>query len=1004
MSYEVSQIETVLTAKTDQHDKALDKSEKKLTDFGKGASDAGFKVWSSKISASLTTWGSQLSVGLTLPLTLLAKQIIDIGFSYEKAMNTFQAVTKSSTNEMAAAAAMAEKLGADMTLPATSAADAALAMTELAKGGFTAQQAMDAARGALQLAAAAQVSEAQAAEITANALNTFGLAASESTRVADLLAAASNASSAEITDVAQAMQQAGSSAAALHIPIQDLVTAIGEMANAGIKSSDAGTSLKTFMVALVPHTKAASVAMKELGINAFDSAGNFVGLQNVIQQAAPALARMTVEQKQHAIQAAFGTDAMRAANIVLGGGIEKFTAMSSAVNQSGAASELAAAKTKGLSGAWDGFLSQLETFGLKVFKSVSGSLEGLIRTVASAAEGFSKLDATVLRMGVVFATTAASAGPIALLIGKLMTLGPQGLAVTAVVAGAAAMSAAYSSNFGAMTKVVDDFFRLFTTNAKSFDGAGTAITKFALYAIAGLDALIETIEKVAVNIVQLGRLMVAAATGNWTSLAQIWSEGRAKLDRIDSEYLERVRQRQGQLDAIERGGAQGLMDYLRVINGEGGNRSGDAYFNGYVAADPFGKIEAFSVSKVQGLEGKLRSTGFAAGLKFGGALKDGAYNATHQSPFFMIHWLEDAAAYAQNEAPTEFGKAGSKMGEKLKSGFQSALGNINEFLGRAFGGTGTISDSILDIIIRKFPKAAEELQEQARFFHEVNEGIKLYSALLNTASGRNSEYVIKVNNALGSLLQFDKAMREHVVPEIANFDSKIGDTIIITQAMGEAIREAIGSLVTDTLQAPGKALKDQILLWANSGKAARDWGKTMSEAVKQAKDDIKSSLGEGIGGVLVSLADKFHWHLDKVKGWAGDVSNIIGTMPGKFGDAARKVASTLNQWLSFGNSVLSILNRVFGQGVPSSMDGLFSSIINIFKGDKATNQVGRRYRCGHHQELGQRRQRRRNGRDRQRSHSYPWRRFKRYLRAERGRWRRGGRRPERLGRCRECRR
>jgi hypothetical protein len=152
--------------------------------------------------ANLEKVGTSLSIGLTAPL-------LDVGFDYEKSMNTFQAVTRASSNEMAAAARMAEKLGSDMSLPATSAAGAALAMTELAKGGLSAAQAMDAAKGSLQLAAAAQVDGARAAEITANALNIFGLAATDAGRVADILAATANAASGGVNDMALALKQSG---------------------------------------------------------------------------------------------------------------------------------------------------------------------------------------------------------------------------------------------------------------------------------------------------------------------------------------------------------------------------------------------------------------------------------------------------------------------------------------------------------------------------------------------------------------------------------------------------------------------------------------------------------------------------------------------------------------------------------------------------------------------------------------------------------------------------
>ena len=290
----------------------------------------------SKIGDGMKSVGRTLSAALTLPLVGIGTQVTRIGVQYEQAMNILQATTKATSAEMAKAATVARQLGADNTLAKTSALNAAQAMNELAKGGLTVQQAMDAARGTLQLATAAGIAEAQAAEIAANALNAFSLKASESTRVADLLAASANASSADITDVAAALQQSSAAAAALNIPLEDAVTAIGLMANAGIKGSDAGTSLKTAFLALAAPTKKAAGEMDALGINAFDASGKLLPMREIVSKVSEVFGKLTDQQKVQAAETIFGTDAMRAALTVFGAGGEKFDTMSAAVKRSGA--------------------------------------------------------------------------------------------------------------------------------------------------------------------------------------------------------------------------------------------------------------------------------------------------------------------------------------------------------------------------------------------------------------------------------------------------------------------------------------------------------------------------------------------------------------------------------------------------------------------------------------------------------------------------------------------
>jgi TP901 family phage tail tape measure protein len=403
--------------------------------------------------------GLALTAAITTPLILMGREVLRVGNEYQQSMNMFQAATKASATEMAAAGAKAKQLGADMALPATSAGDAARAMTELAKGGLSATQAMDAARGTLLLAAAAAIDEAEAATIAANALNTFHLEAKEAGRVADLLAAAANASSAEITDVALAMQQSGAAAAALHVPIEDLTTAIGLMANNGIKGSDAGTSLKTALISLVPKSKEAREEMERLGINAFDAQGKMLPMREVVAQVSESFGKLTDEQKLSAAQTIFGSDAMRAALIVFGGGVETFDKLKQQVTAQGAAAELAGAKTKGLAGAWEGLKSQLETGALIIFERLAPPLEKIIKQLADFAtraintlEALSVTNPQLVNMGLAFTAVAAAVGPVMLGLAGLATAigtisGPFLVAAAAITAGAAALAAAWSTNF-----------------------------------------------------------------------------------------------------------------------------------------------------------------------------------------------------------------------------------------------------------------------------------------------------------------------------------------------------------------------------------------------------------------------------------------------------------------------------------------------------------------------------------------------------------------------------
>lgn len=352
-----------------------------LHDATRGVDRAGQEMGSTFSKAARR--GAFALAGITAAAGLAAKSTLDIGIKYQNSLNTLQAVSGATARQMSSVSDTAKKLGQDMTLPATSAADAASAMTELAKAGFSVSDAQKAAKGSLQLAAAAQIDAAQAATIQANAINAFGLKATDATKVADILANTANASSAEIGDVALALQQAGAVAHAAGVPITDAASAIGLLANNGIKGSDAGTLLKSALLALESPSKPAKKAMQALSLSAYDAHGNFVGLESIFRQLADAQKRMTPQAYAAATSTLFGSDAARLAGVAGKEGAAGFDKMRSSMSKQGAAADVAAAKSKGVGGAIEALKSQVETFQIDLFQKAAPNIEKLVRYAAT---------------------------------------------------------------------------------------------------------------------------------------------------------------------------------------------------------------------------------------------------------------------------------------------------------------------------------------------------------------------------------------------------------------------------------------------------------------------------------------------------------------------------------------------------------------------------------------------------------------------------------------------
>lgn len=320
------------------------------------------------------------------------KSVMDTGLNFSKAVNEFQGVTGASAAQTSQMAAAARALGSDITMPGVDATGSAQAMTELTKAGFTANESIDSLRGTMQLATAAGIDGAAAAEIQANAMNAFGLSADQAASVADVLANAEVGSSAGITDIAQALQQVSGISRGFGEDIHGTTAALMMLADAGIKGSDAGTLLKSTLQSITDGSNPAQDAIKSLGLSLYDfDTGQFVGFRELFRQLDEAKKRMSPQQFQSDTNTLFGSDAMRAPML---GSIDAFDKALAKTYEIGTAADMAKAKMQGWPGVVEGINNAVGEIKLSLFeglfdtpagrdlgKGIVTSLEGLVEWV-----------------------------------------------------------------------------------------------------------------------------------------------------------------------------------------------------------------------------------------------------------------------------------------------------------------------------------------------------------------------------------------------------------------------------------------------------------------------------------------------------------------------------------------------------------------------------------------------------------------------------------------------
>lgn len=307
------------------------------------------------------------------------EKIVEKGNEYNDSMQKFLEVTRASGAQMASAGREAQALGADMKLPSANASEAADAMVDLAKAGLSAQDAIAAARGTIQLAAAARTDVATAAQIEGDIMDQFSLKSSEAARVADVLANTSNSASGQLMDIYYAMKYVGPIAHSMGVSIQDAATAVGLLGKSGIIGETAGTALRSALVNMSKPTTAVTKGLKELGIQAYDSQGNFKGLQYVITQLGDAQKHMSTQSFIAAAAMAFGKPALAGMVALAHQGGDAWDTYSLQVTRAGGAAALAAAESKGLGGAMRTLGKEISAAFLQVYLGISPVLEKVTR-------------------------------------------------------------------------------------------------------------------------------------------------------------------------------------------------------------------------------------------------------------------------------------------------------------------------------------------------------------------------------------------------------------------------------------------------------------------------------------------------------------------------------------------------------------------------------------------------------------------------------------------------
>lgn len=411
-----------------------------------------------KISATgekLKTAGDKISsVGTKLlPVTGVVAGLgtvaVKTAADFDSAMSQVAAVSGATGSDLDALREKAREMGSKTKF---SASEAAEAMNYMAMAGWKTEDMLSGIEGVMNLAAASGEDLAATSDIVTDALTAFGLSAQDSGHFADILAAASSNANTNVSMMGETFKYCAPIAGALGFSAEDTAEAIGLMANAGIKSSQAGTALRTVMNNLAGEVKLSGAAFGEVTIATTNADGSMRGLSDILADCRAAFNQMTESEKANAAETLVGKNAMSGFLALMNAGEGDITKLSNAIaNCGGTAENMAATMQDNLAGQLTILKSQLEELAISFGELLMPAIRTIVGWVQKFVDWLNGMDEGTKKVIMTVALLAAALGPVLIVIGKAVSA--VGTILTIVPKLAAAFNAVKTA-FSALSAVM----------------------------------------------------------------------------------------------------------------------------------------------------------------------------------------------------------------------------------------------------------------------------------------------------------------------------------------------------------------------------------------------------------------------------------------------------------------------------------------------------------------------------------------------------------------------
>lgn len=485
------------------------------------------------LSSAMGQTGKSMTKFVTLPLAGVGAAMVKTTADFEAGMSQVQAISGATGKDLEALSDKAKEMGA---VTKFSASESAEALKYMAMAGWDTQKMLDGLPGVMNLAAASGEALGDVSDIVTDALTALGMKAEEAGHFADVLAQASSKSNTNVGLMGYTFKYVAPLAGSLGYSCEDLATAIGLMANAGIKGSQAGTALRSVLTRMAKPTKESANAMQALGVEITNADGSMKPLYDVMTQLRQSFSGLTENQKASYAAMLGGQEAMSGLLAIVNASDEDFNKLVEQINNAdGAAEQMANTMQDNLSGQLTILKSTIEGISISFGEIMLPVVKAIVSGLQSFATWLNNTSETTKRVIAIIATVAATLGP-ALLIGSKLISGITrlrplisglGSALTfltspigIVIAAVAALALAWATDFGGMRDKTKEIMG-------SIKDIITSIVKAIKYAwdnnIGGMRTIVETvfaaielIVETALNVISgVFDMFAGIFTGDW---------------------------------------------------------------------------------------------------------------------------------------------------------------------------------------------------------------------------------------------------------------------------------------------------------------------------------------------------------------------------------------------------------------------------------------------------------------------------------------------------------